>query len=144
MLQLNKIHHVAVICSEYEKSKHFYTQILGLEVLQEVYREERESYKLDLALNGNYVVELFSFPNPPKRISRPEATGLRHLAFEVDNIDETRDFMLSNKIKAETIRVDEYTHKRFFFISDPDDLPIEFYESGLKSYQQNAFRKSEI
>lgn len=129
MLQLNKIHHIAIICSDYEKSKHFYTQILGLEVLQEVHREERQSYKLDLALNGNYVVELFSFPNPPKRVSRPEAAGLRHLAFEVDNIDETHDYIRSNNIEAETIRVDEYSHKRFFFISDPDDLPIEFYES---------------
>lgn len=129
MLQLNKIHHIAIICSDYEKSKHFYTQILGLEILQEVYREERQSYKLDLALNGNYVVELFSFTNPHKRVSRPEAAGLRHLAFEVDNIDETRDYIRSNNIEVETIRVDEYSHKRFFFISDPDDLPIEFYES---------------
>ncbi|CAM3526489.1 glyoxylase-like protein [Flavobacterium saliperosum S13] len=144
MLQLNKIHHIAIICSDYEKSKHFYTQILGLEVLQEVYREERQSHKLDLALNGNYIVELFSFPNPPQRVSRPEAVGLRHLAFEVDDIEAARAFLLSNHIEAETIRVDEYTHKRFFFLSDPDDLPIEFYESGLKSYQQNAFRKSEI
>jgi len=129
MLQLNKIHHIAIICSDYEKSKHFYTRILGLEILQEVYREERQSYKLDLALNGNYVVELFSFTNPHKRVSRPEAAGLRHLAFEVDNIDETRDYIRSNNIEVETIRVDEYSHKRFFFISDPDDLPIEFYES---------------
>lgn len=142
MLQLNKIHHVAIICSDYQKSKHFYTQILGLEVLQEVYREERQSYKLDLALNGNYVVELFSFPNPPKRVSRPEAAGLRHLAFEVNDIEATRAFIVSNHIEAETIRVDEYSHKRFFFISDPDDLPIEFYESGLKSYQQNVIHNS--
>lgn len=129
MLQLNSIHHVAIICSDYEKSKHFYTQILGLEVLQEVYREARQSYKLDLALNGKYVVELFSFPNPPKRVSRPEAAGLRHLAFEVNDIEAARAFIVSNQIEAETIRVDEYTLKRFFFLSDPDDLPIEFYES---------------
>lgn len=129
MLQLNKIHHIAIICSDYEKSKHFYTQILGLKILQEVYREERQSFKLDLTLNGTYVVELFSFPNPPKRISRPEAAGLRHLAFEVNDIEKTREFLLSNHIESETIRTDEYTHKRFFFISDPDDLPIEFYES---------------
>ncbi|ESU20585.1 glyoxylase-like protein [Flavobacterium cauense R2A-7] len=100
-----------------------------MEILQEVYREERQSYKLDLALNGDYVVELFSFPNPPKRVSRPEAAGLRHLAFEVNDIEATRAFIVSNNIEAETIRVDEYSHKRFFFISDPDDLPIEFYES---------------
>jgi len=144
MLQLNKIHHIAIICSDYEKSKHFYTQILGLKILQEVYREERQSYKLDLALNGNYIVELFSFPNPPQRVSRPEAAGLRHLAFQVNDIEAARAFIVSNHIEAETIRVHEYTHKRFFFLSDPDDLPIEFYESGLKSYQQIAITKSEI
>ncbi len=128
MLQLNKIHHIAIICSDYQKSKHFYTQILGLEVIQEIYRDERQSYKLDLALNGEYVVELFSFPNPPKRVSRPEASGLRHLAFEVDDIEVTRAFLVSQNIISEEIRVDEYSHKRFFFISDPDDLPIEFYQ----------------
>ena len=128
MLQLNSIHHIAIICSDYETSKHFYTQILGLEVLQEVYREERQSYKLDLSLNGNYTIELFSFPNPPKRVSRPEAVGLRHVAFEVDDIEKTRDFIVSQHIEAESIRIDEYTEKRFFFISDPDGLPVEFYE----------------
>lgn len=129
MLHLNKIHHIAIICSDYEKSKHFYTQVLGLEIVQEIYREDRQSYKLDLALNGSYVVELFSFPNPPKRISQPEATGLRHLAFEVDDIESTRAFLISQNILSEEIRTDEYTNKRFFFISDPDNLPIEFYQS---------------
>lgn len=129
MLKLNKIHHIAIICSDYEKSKRFYSEILGLEIIQEVYREERQSYKLDLSLNGNYIVELFSFPNPPKRVSRPEAAGMRHLAFEVGDIEKARHFILSNGIEAETIRVDEYTDKRFFFFADPDDLPIEFYES---------------
>ena len=128
MLHLNKIHHIAIICSDYEKSKSFYTRILGLEVLQEIYREARQSYKLDLALNGTYAVELFSFPNPPKRASRPEACGLRHLAFETDDIETSRAFLLSQNIASEEIRIDEYTGKRFFFISDPDDLPIEFYE----------------
>ena len=84
---LKKIHHIAVICSDYEKSKYFYTEILGFEITQEVYREERQSYKLDLSLNGNYCIELFSFPNPPKRTSKPEACGLRHLYFEVENIE---------------------------------------------------------
>lgn len=97
--------------------------------MQEIYRSERQSYKLDLALNGQYVVELFSFPNPPKRVSRPEALGLRHLAFEVNDIEETRAFLVSENIISEEIRVDEYTNKRFFFISDPDELPIEFYQS---------------
>ena len=128
MLALNKVHHTAIICSDYEKSKHFYTAILGLTILQEIYREERDSYKLDLALNGNYIIELFSFPTPPQRPSRPEACGLRHLAFEVNDIEQTREFLVENNILAESIRIDEYTEKRFFFIADPDDLPIEFYE----------------
>ena len=126
---LKKVHHIAIICSDYEVSKKFYVEILGLQIIREVYRAERQSFKLDLALNGNYIVELFSFPNPPKRVSRPEASGLRHLAFEVNDIEVTRAFLVSQNIISEEIRVDEYTHKRFFFISDPDDLPIEFYES---------------
>ncbi|SHI63840.1 SMU1112c/YaeR family gloxylase I-like metalloprotein [Flavobacterium terrae] len=128
MLKINKIHHIAIICSDYEKSKHFYTQILGLNIIQEVYRTERQSYKLDLAIDDNYVIELFSFPNPPKRISRPEASGLRHLAFEVNNVEEARNYLLSHSIESETIRVDEFTNKEFFFIADPDNLPIEFYQ----------------
>lgn len=128
MLQLNKVHHIAIICSDYQKSKTFYTDILGLTIIQEIYREERQSYKLDLALNGNYVIELFSFPNPPKRPSTPEAAGMRHLAFEVDDIQKTRDYLVNQNIKSEAIRVDEHTQKRFFFIADPDKLPLEFYE----------------
>lgn len=129
MLQINKIHHIAIICSDYQKSKHFYTTVLGMEIIQEVYREERSSYKLDLALNGIYTIELFSFPGPPKRISRPEAAGLRHLAFEVNDITKTREYLTNHQLTCEEIRMDEYTQKRFFFTSDPDDLPIEFYES---------------
>lgn len=129
MLQINKVHHIAIICSDYQKSKHFYTEILGLTILQEIYREERDSYKLDLALNNEYIVELFSFPNPSERPSRPEACGLRHLAFEVNDIEQTRDFLVQNNISSETIRIDEFTAKRFFFITDPDKLPIEFYEA---------------
>ncbi|MEC4004939.1 VOC family protein [Flavobacterium sp. SUN052] len=128
MLQLNKIHHIAIICSNYEVSKDFYTNILGLEIVQEIYRAERESYKLDLALNGTYCIELFSFPNPPKRISSPEANGLRHLAFEVNDIQKTRDYIISKNLFAEEIRIDEHTKKQFFFMNDPNDLPIEFYE----------------
>lgn len=127
-MKLNKIHHVALICSDYESSKKFYTEKLGLEIIREVYRKERSSYKLDLGLNGNYVLELFSFPNPPKRTSRPEAAGLRHLAFEVDNVAETIKQLNSLGINAEPVRIDEYTGKQFTFISDPDDLPIEFYQ----------------
>jgi glyoxylase I family protein len=128
MLQINHIHHIAIICSDYQKSKHFYTQILGFEVLNEVYRAERQSYKLDLSVNGLYQIELFSFPNPPKRTSRPEACGLRHLAFEVNSVAETREYLLSQNVDSEEIRIDKFTNKAFFFIEDPDGLPIEFYE----------------
>ncbi|WP_394773970.1 VOC family protein [Flavobacterium sp.] len=128
MLTLNKIHHIAILCSDYQKSKTFYTEVLGLTIIREIYREERQSYKLDLALNGIYVVELFSFPNPPKRPSRPEAVGLRHLAFEVINLDQTIAFLNTKNIESEPIRIDETTEKRFTFIADPDELPIEFYE----------------
>lgn len=128
MFTLNKVHHIAILCSDYQKSKIFYTEILGLTIIREIYREERQSYKLDLALNGIYIVELFSFPNPPKRPSRPEAAGLRHLAFEVSNLQETIDFLNSKNIESESIRIDGTTQKRFTFIADPDLLPIEFYE----------------
>nr|WP_315152243.1 VOC family protein [uncultured Flavobacterium sp.] len=125
---LTKVHHIAIICSDYEKSKRFYIEVLGLEIIREIYREERASYKLDLALNGDYIIELFSFPNPPSRPSRPEATGLRHLAFEVDDLDSIVAHLEKNQIEMEAIRTDEFTNKRFLFIADPDQLPIEFYE----------------
>ena len=128
MLNSTRLHHIAIICSNYEVSKHFYTAILGFEIINETYRQERQSYKLDLAIHGNYVVELFSFPNPPARVSRPEATGLRHIAFEVDNIEESIQHLAKNGIATEPIRIDEITNKRFTFFSDPDNLPIEFYE----------------
>jgi len=122
------IHHTAIICSDYDRSKQFYTDVLGLEIIQEVYRSERQSWKLDLALNGNYVIELFSFPNPPKRVSRPEACGLRHLAFAVSDLTSLVQELTTKGIEVEPIRTDEYTNRRFTFIADPDLLPIEFYE----------------
>jgi glyoxylase I family protein len=125
---LKSIHHIAIICSDYQKSKHFYTEILGLEIIKEAYRKERQSYKLDLALNGVYVIELFSFPNPPLRVSRPEACGMRHLAFEVSNLESIIEKLEEKNIKTETIRIDEFTEKRFTFFEDPDKLPIELYE----------------
>ena len=128
MLSLNNIHHIAIICSDYERSKAFYTEVLGLTIIREIYRSERQSYKLDLALNGHYVIELFSFPNPPQRLSQPEGTGLRHLAFEVNDLEETVRQLNKHQVVAEPIRIDEYTGKKFTFISDPDQLPIEFYE----------------
>jgi len=125
---INKVHHIAIICSDYEVSKKFYTEILGLKIINETYRKERKSYKLDLSLNGDYIIELFSFPNPPKRPTQPESAGLRHLAFEVDNLDEVIVFLINHKIEIEPVRIDEITNKRFTFIADPDNLPIEFYE----------------
>ena len=127
-MQIEHIHHIAIICSDYHKSKSFYTQILGFDIVQEVYREERRSYKLDLSLHGQYVLELFSFPNCPKRVSRPEATGLRHIAFAVTDLKKEIAYLSSKNIVTEPIRVDEYTNKKFTFFSDPDDLPIELYE----------------
>ncbi|SHO64293.1 SMU1112c/YaeR family gloxylase I-like metalloprotein [Algoriphagus zhangzhouensis] len=128
MLKLNSLHHIAIICSDYERSKRFYTEILGLEITQEIYRKERDSYKLDLSLGGNYLIELFSFPNPPARVSRPEACGLRHLAFGVTDIEESVKQLLSLGIDVENIRIDEFTGRKFTFFSDPDDLPIELYQ----------------
>ncbi|MBU2948309.1 VOC family protein [Zobellia uliginosa] len=128
MMAFNKIHHIAIICSDYQKSKHFYVEILGLEILNEVFRKERQSYKLDLALNGKYIIELFSFPNPPQRPSRPEAQGLRHLAFEVDNVSEERERLIKKGVDVEPIRTDEFTGRKFTFFADPDDLPLELYE----------------
>ena len=126
---LKGVHHIAIICSNYEKSKEFYTQILELTIIREVYREQRQSYKLDLALNDEYIIELFSFPNPPHRSSRPESCGLRHLAFSVNNLDESVANLKSKGIELEPIRTDEFTQKRFTFFNDPDGLPIELYES---------------
>lgn len=127
-MKLNKVHHIAIICSDYLKSLDFYVNTLGLSIIAENYRSERESYKTDLALNGDYIIELFSFPNPPKRLTRPEAVGLRHLAFEVDDIDAAVAELDGKNVAHEDIRTDEYTSKRFVFFQDPDGLPIEFYE----------------
>jgi len=128
MLKLNRVHHIAIICSDYQKSKQFYCDVLGLKIVREVFRAERNSYKLDLEVNGLYQIELFSFPDPAARPSRPEACGLRHLAFEVENIDEATAEIKSHHVEVEPIRIDEYTGKRFTFFADPDGLPIEFYE----------------
>lgn len=125
---IKKVHHVAVICSDYAKSLEFYTKVLGLEVVAENYREERQSYKTDLALNGEYTIELFSFPTPASRPSYPEAVGLRHLAFAVSDISDAASFLESRGVAHQEIRIDSYTGKRFFFFEDPDGLPLEFYE----------------
>ncbi len=128
MLKLNRVHHVAIICSDYQVSKAFYTEILGFKILKEVYRPERDSYKLDLKVNDLYQIELFSFPDTPKRLSQPEACGLRHIAFEVNDIESAVADLRDKGLNTENIRTDEYTGKRFVFFEDPDRLPIELYE----------------
>lgn len=128
MLKLNRVHHIAIICADYERSKRFYTGILGLKIVQEIYREERKSYKLDLEVGGHYQIELFSFVDPPARPSRPEAAGLRHLAFEVDDVEAAAAYLNKHGVETEPIGVDVHTQKRFTFFADPDGLPLEFYE----------------
>jgi glyoxylase I family protein len=127
-MMILRTHHVAIIVSDYEVSKRFYTQTLGLEVVSEIHRKERNSYKLDLRLTDGIQIELFSFPDPPKRPSYPEACGLRHLAFNVADIDLAVEELQSHGVVVEEIRVDEHTGKRFTFFADPDGLPLELYE----------------
>ncbi len=127
-MKLSRLHHIAVISSDYTVSKHFYTQILGLEVIREVYREARDSYKLDLLLPDGTQIELFSFPNPPSRPTHPEARGARHIAFEVTDLDACVNHLESHGVSVEPVRVDEFTNQRFTFFPDPDGLPLELYE----------------
>lgn len=125
---LRGIHHVAIICSDYQRSKHFYTEVLGCRVVAENYRAARDSFKLDLQLPGGAQIELFSFPSPPARPSRPEAAGLRHLALAVEDLDAWKVHLEVASVPVEEIRVDEFTSRRFFFFQDPDGLPLELYE----------------
>jgi glyoxylase I family protein len=124
---LNAVHHVAIICSDYERSKRFYADILGLPIIREVWRADRQSWKCDLRM-GAAQIELFSFPAPPARPSRPEACGLRHLAFSVAALEPVIEHLQSHNIIVEPIRLDEHTGKRFTFFADPDGLPLELYE----------------
>ncbi len=126
------VHHIAIIASDYEKSKRFYTDVLGFTIIQETLRAERRSYKLDLAVPGGTQLELFSFPNPPPRVSRPEAAGLRHLAFSVRNLEDWIARLAAFEIEAEPIRLDELTGQRFTFFADPDGLPLELCETPQK------------
>ena len=125
---LRGVHHIAIICSDYQRSKAFYTNVLGLTVVREVYRAERQSYKLDLSLGNQYIIELFSFPAPPARPSGPEACGLRHLAFAVPDIQAAVAALQAKGVVAEAIRTDEFTGKLFTFFTDPDGLPLELYQ----------------
>lgn len=125
---LQSIHHVALIASDYARSRRFYVEVLGLQVLSEHWRHARESWKLDLALPNGGQLELFSFPAPPARLSRPEACGLRHLAFSVADIDVWCRHLQAQGVVTEAVRVDEFTGQRFVFFGDPDGLPLELYE----------------
>lgn len=126
---LQGFHHIAIICSDYARSKRFYTEILGAEIVAETYRAARQSYKLDLRFADGSQIELFSFPNPPARFTSPEACGLRHLAFRVKSVEQAVDYLQKFAIVCEPIRIDELTGKRFTFFRDPDDLPLELYQS---------------
>lgn len=127
-MKINKFHHVAIICSDYAKSKQFYVDILGCSIIRETFRAEKNSYKLDLRIGQNDIIELFSFPNPPARVTSPEACGLRHLAFSVANLEEAIDYLKMQGVEVESIRTDELTGKHFTFFQDPDGLPLELYE----------------
>nr|WP_269783434.1 VOC family protein [Marinibactrum halimedae] len=127
-MQLSGIHHVAIICSDYKKSKVFYTEILGLKIIAENFRQQRNSYKLDLALPNGGQIELFSFPSPPARANHPEAAGLRHLAFVVQSVEQYSAYLASQGVDVEPVRVDEYTGRKYTFFADPDGLPLELYE----------------
>ncbi|WP_145537978.1 VOC family protein [Yersinia kristensenii] len=128
MLAIRQVHHIAIIGSDYQASKKFYCEILGFSLLSEVYRDARDSWKADLALNGLYTIELFSFPSPAARPSRPEACGLRHLAFQVDDIELAIRELDASGVICEAVRIDPYTNSRFTFFNDPDGLPLELYE----------------
>lgn len=128
MLAIRQIHHIAIIGTDYQVSKKFYCEVLGFSLISEVYREERDSWKADLALKGHYTIELFSFPKPAPRPSRPEACGLRHLAFQVDDIELAVSELEAAGVICEAIRIDPYTQSRFTFFNDPDGLPLELYE----------------
>jgi glyoxylase I family protein len=123
------IHHIAIICSDYQRSKDFYVNMLGCKIICEVFRQESNSYKLDLQLPSGEMIELFSFPNPPVRVTQPEATGLRHLAFKVENIEEAIQYLRNNNISVEDIRIDEHSGKKYTFFTDPDGLPLELYQA---------------
>jgi glyoxylase I family protein len=127
-MQLEGIHHVAIICLDYQRSKDFYCRVLGFKVIAETYRAERNSYKLDLRLNDGTQIELFSFPSPPMRVNKPEARGLRHLAFRVSNISAVIEELKNHGVEVEPVRIDSLTNKRFTFFADPDGLPLELYE----------------
>ena len=127
-MKIKKIHHVAILTDRYEESKRFYTDLLGFTIIKETYREQRDSYKLDLAINGQYCIELFSFPEYKERNTFPESKGLRHLAFAVDDVEKWIDFLRSKNVNVQDVRIDEITLKKFTFFYDPNGQPLELYE----------------
>ena len=127
-MKIKKIHHVAILTDRYEESKRFYTDLLGFTIINETYREQRDSYKLDLAINGQYCIELFSFPEYKERNTFPESKGLRHLAFAVDDVEKWIDFLRSKSVNVQDVRIDEITLKKFTFFYDPNGQPLELYE----------------
>ena len=130
MLKIEKIHHVAILTDNYKVSKRFYTEVLGFEIVAEVYRAEIQSYKLDLSVNGVYQIELFSFPEYRERASFPEAKGLRHLAFAVADVDAAYLYLKEKSVDVQEVRVDEFTGKKFLFFNDPNGQPLELYETN--------------
>lgn len=130
MLKIENIHHVAILTDNYEVSKRFYTEVLGFEIIAEVYRAERQSYKLDLSVNGVYQIELFSFPEYRERASFPEAKGMRHLAFAVADVEAAYLYLKEKSVDVQEVRVDEFTGKKFLFFNDPNSQPLELYESN--------------
>jgi glyoxylase I family protein len=127
-MEIKGIHHIAIIAGDYEASKHFYTEILGFTIIKETYRADRKSYKLDLAINGLYQVELFSFPDHRERASYPESKGLRHLAFAVENVEVAASELRASGVEVQGVRIDEITNKQFCFFYDPNGQPLELYE----------------
>ena len=129
LMRIRGVHHIAIIAGDYETCKRFYTELLGFSIIRETYRKERDSFKLDLAVNGTYQIELFSFPDSRERASRPEARGLRHLAFEVDDVEEAAAELTANGVTVEPVRTDELTGKKFCFFQDPSGQPLELYQA---------------
>lgn len=128
-MKIESVNHIAIICSDYEKSLKFYTEVLGCEVICEEYRAERQSRRTALAINGEYVLELFTFPNSPERPSYPEALGLRHLAFTVRDVVAVMQELDAKGVAHEPLRIDEVHREKTLFVHDPDKLPIEFVQA---------------
>ena len=127
-MKLKSVHHIATIVSDIEKAREFYVEKLGFAVVRENYRKERDDWKLDLRVDEHTELEIFAEKNPPKRVNRPEACGLRHLAFRVESVEETVKELAEMKIECEPIRADSYTGEKMTFFFDPDGLPLEIHE----------------